>query len=347
MSEPDGMAADIAELVKAGEIRLEQIKASRGDEPAGDTPKVPDAAKQEPVADAPSAGDVTADAGTGDEPTPPSVQTPDLSWLPENLRTKAEQVPSDFLEEMRKGYLRLSDYTRKTQVAAEERKAIEPIRAKADLWSRLESNPLAAKAAQDVLEGKTAPAERDEDVDILALSGPELKAWIRSEAERAAASRAEEAAKKAAETMFHERLERPKETLSEIASVLDVWAADNGLTREAAEAAIREAATHSRELGVTWTPANAVKLASMGLSMTKASESKQIPARDDTGKFAKVASPVGRGSAAAPVKADPMVVREARAPKNDRERKELAAHVARERLGLNVTADELDDLFQR
>lgn len=348
MSEQDGTASDfVNELAKAGDIRLEQHREALGGKTPGEPPAAPEADKPEPDTATPSAGNVTADADKGEDPTPPSVQTPDLSWLPENVRSQATQIPSELLAELRNGFMRHADYTRKNQVRAEEMRAIEPLRAKADLWTRLESNPEAARAAQDVLEGKNKPAERDEDVDILTLSGPELKAWIRSEADRAAMGRAEEAAKRAAEATFHERLEKPKEVLSEIASVLDGWASENGLTKDSAEAAIREAAAHSRELGLTWTPENAAKLASLGLAMTKTQEVKQVAARDDAGKFAKVASPVGRGSVTAPVRTEPIVVREGRAPKNDRERREFAAHIARERFGLNVTADELDNLFQR
>lgn len=350
MSEQDNQASDnLAALTREGEARLERLRSAQGESPG--QPKEPEKPDTPVVAsDALDAGDVTAGTDKGVEPTPLPVQTPDLSWLPESLHSKAEQIPSELLEEMRRSYLRQSDYTRKTQEAAKLVKSAEAVQSKADLWARLESNPEAARAAQEVLEGrkpKAPAADRDEDVDILTLTGPELKAWIRSEADRVAAQRAEEAAKQAAEATFHERLEKPKEALAAITSVLDVWAEENGLTRETAEEAIREGAARSKALGVTWTPENATELANIGLSFARAKPGKQSTARDEAGKFAKVASPVGRGSAAVSPRVDPVSVREKRPPQNDKERAELAAHVARESLGLNVTAEEIGALFNK
>lgn len=350
MSEQDSTTPDfVAELAQAGEIRLEQLRTAQAAKPAGEPAPTTEPDKVEADSDALSAGDVTAVEDKGEQPTPPAVQTPDVSWLPEKIRSRAAEIPSEILTEIRDGYLRQTDYTRKTQAVAEERKSLEPIKTKADLWARLEANPAAAKAAQAVLEGKveSKPAERDEDVDILSLTGPELKAWIRSEADRVAAQRSEEAAKKAAEATFHERLDKPKETLAQITSVLDGWASENALTLEAAQAAIRAGADASRRLGIVWTPENAMELASIGLSMTKAAEVKQPAARDDAGKFAKVASPVGRSNVSVSTPVLPLAVREGRSPKNDRERLEMAAHVAKTRLGLNVTAEDLDALFQK
>ena len=315
-----------------------------GEAPREDKAPVSDAVKDDVEPKAPVAVDVKADEDKAPKNAPNSVQAPDLSWAPENLRPKLSSVDPEVLKALKDGWLRQSDYTKKTQSLAEERKALERAKEKAALWERLEANPAAALAAQRVLDGKSpVEPEATEDVDILAMDPKQLRAWVAKEAQAAA--------EKIAEERIRARVEAPVQRASELTTALNDYAADLGLSEtnaaqaEAFRGAVAEAAQSARELGIEVSAANVVRFVKPYVEKALAS-TKTVTARDEGRGLAEVASPTSRTSSVTPSRT-PSSVREGRAPKDDRERKNLALHILNDSFGVNATPDELERLLSK
>lgn len=256
--------------------------------------------KDEAVGVAVGSGETGQDAGKAEEAPAPATP-PDLSWLPEDLRSKGETIDPAVANWMKEHALRQSDYTRKTQALAEERKALEQVKERAALWERLMSHPEAADAAYRAMKGEQAPAKSDEDeVDLFSLDSAGLKKWI-----EAKASAAVEAARKAAKDEVEAVVVRPQKERSAVIQALIDYAQAESIDDDTMRAAIAAAEAHASEVGVVPTPKNAVALVKPFLADARRSVANKANAAKRSGGLAEVAAPVGRGAGVIPPKAVP------------------------------------------
>lgn len=156
----------------------------------------------------PQATDAAGVAGEAPNPpgeTPTKVK-PDVSWADDGLRADLESLPAQVVEKLRPYILRQGDYTRKTQELAEQRKAIGKAEEDANLWRQLVSDPTRASAVVDILNGRTPAAGRKAPVfDWATATSEEIDAEVTRRAEQISDSRA----RKAAEEVIRERVEKP------------------------------------------------------------------------------------------------------------------------------------------
>ena len=341
----------VDELQALGDARLETLKAS-----LVTAPVVPAANTPEPVVKQDTVVQVAGDGGAGEPkaPTdkaaaaPGEVPAPDLDWLPEKDRAKVSALDAETIATLKAGFLRHRDYTQKTQEVAKERDALNGTKEKAALWERLEKTPAAADAAYKILNGQ-APAQAAvaaaDDVDLATLTGPELKAYLLEQNRKIAR---EEAA--ALLKQDREATEAPRKAADVVTKKIDDWANDKGLDQEALGNALTLADKHRKSIpGLVWTPENAVALVELGLILAGGQKPATTTptAQPAPGGLSKVASPIGRGSASVPVTLVPKSVQEHRAPKNDRERVELASHVLLEQFGVSATSEDIEAMFRR
>jgi len=340
----------VDELQAAGDARLESLKSSLVTAPVVPTNKT------EPVGGQDKAGAAAGDGGAGEPKAPTDkaadapgvVPAPDLDWLPnEEDRAKLSALDAKTIANLKAGFMLRADHTRKTQEIARERESLNGAKEKAALWERLEKNPAAADAAYKILNGQ-APAQAadvaDDDVDLSTMTGPELKAYFKAQARGVAKEVAVEVV-----GSEREKAEAPRKAEAAVTSKIDEWATEKGLTQESLGNALTLADKHRKSIpGLVWTPENAVALAELGLILTGSTPAANTPpAKPGPGGLSKVASPIGRGSASVPVTLVPKSVQEHRAPKNDRERVELASHVLMEQFGVSATSEDIEALFRR
>ena len=104
-----------------------------------------------------------------------------LETFPEGMREQLASLPAELVEDLRKGYLRQDDYTRKAQGVAEDRKAVEGSRADAQSWRDLVENDAAREAVIAATNGK-AQGKPEEVFDWTTASNEEIQGEIRRQA---------------------------------------------------------------------------------------------------------------------------------------------------------------------
>ncbi len=294
---------------------------------------------------APAPGSDATEAVEGKpETAPEAAPAPDLSWLPENLREKASQLDPELAEWAKGNVLRQSDYTKKTQALAVKSKDADAVKAKADLWAKLETNPQLADYAYRVLRGEaqvpgSEPAQGDDDVDLTAADNATIKKYVREQARIVA--------KEIAAAEISERVELPVQERSAIFQSLLSFATENKVSEDSMLAAITKAEAHAEEIGVKVTPANVVALVKPFVESGKpAPVATSKPAAPPVpGGLAKVASPSSRSTATVP----PPMPRhrvEKREPRTGAERTAEAVALMREQ-GFDVTEQDLEALFRK
>lgn len=144
----------------------------RWETPATDAPKAdnPDAAKAAVSAtEQAPAGDATSEEKP-DTAAPEAEATEDLSHIPEQYRESFKALPPEAKKWAKEAMLRQSDYTKKTQATAEQRKAVEAEAERQKDLLTFAANVLGDKEA--VARLKALAAERDKGPEAVAPATP-------------------------------------------------------------------------------------------------------------------------------------------------------------------------------
>lgn len=334
-----------AELIAASEMKMtEWAKADAKSAPAT-TPPVEDKGPVEATAQGSDAPEV--EEAKPVEPAAEPAPALDLSWIPDSIREKASTLDPEVAEWMKGNVLRQSDYTKKTQKVAEQAKAAEAVKAKADLWAQLESNPALSDFAYRVLKGEAqipgaAGAEpADDGIDLTSADNSTIKKYIAREVEKRAAEIAAQ--------QIRERVEKPLSERAAILQSLTSFAAENKVAEDVMLQGIAQAEAYAERLGIKWTPENAATLvepfvaASKAAPATAPSKSAAPPA---SGGLSKVASPSSRPAAVVPPPMVPKHRRDGRAPESNDERVADVLYQLREKHGIEMSPNDLDRLVR-
>lgn len=300
------------------------------------TPAAPAGGSEQP-SDAEAAGEGTQEASIPAET--PEAPKPDLSWLPDEVRSDFESAPDEWvskLEKLKGGFLRQADYTRKTQELAAQRKEAEAAREKAALWDQILSDPNRSAAVLAILEGKQAPKPATA-FDWTTATSEEIDA----EVER----RAEAKARAATEKVFEERITRPVSKAQSInAAVGEYLKGVDGLSDDQRVAAFRATIDRYGEAELlALDPAVVVKLVepearALAAEARLAALTKSTP---DPKRVSRATSLPGTGSVAPAAK--PKVV-----PPSEQTDEDKLNGVARSlssALGQHVTAKDIEALI--
>lgn len=324
----------VAEMRAAAEARLAAIDTKAAAPKAAPEPKVPVEAPKE-TADKASPPD-------GAEKPVETTKAVDVEWLPENLRSKATNLDPELSAYLKAGHLRRGEHSRTMKAMDEERKQIEAIKAKAGLWERLEANPEVAAAAYKMLNGEAAPTatpEADEEIPDPIVDPKGYAKWLRGEVTKDLESKAAK--------VVEDRVFAPKSEEEAIRAACLEWAEDNHVSDNATLAAISaEADAIAKELGLRFTPESTPKILSRAYKALGI-KAPTNGASNGTGNggLLKVASPSSRGSTAVAPTGVPAFVRNGALPRTDEERIEYAAYLARERLGMKTSSEDIRSLF--
>lgn len=285
----------------------------------------------------------TADpaSGSGGEATPPgAAEAVDVGFVPVNLQTKARALDPDLLKWMGANVRRRSDHEREMKAINAERERLKALEEKAKKWDRLEETPEAAQAAMRVLNGEptATPATDDEEVPDVLVDPKGYAKWLR-ESLRKEMTQTYEAKTKERENITS--AQRQQE--AEIVQAIRAWAEDNGITTDAQ---LREAATAAQQLvtdlGLSWSADRVPAI----MARAYKPQGHAANGSGNGGGLLKVASPTNRGSGSVVPQGVPSHIRENRKPATDDERLAHAAYLARERLGMKTTAEDVRALFR-
>lgn len=265
----------------------------------------------------------------------------DVEWLPENLRSQVTLTP-EAAAYLKANVMRRGEHSRATKALEEQQKQVEAIKAKAGLWERLEANPEVAAAAYKMLNGEAAPTatpDSDDEVPDPVIDPKGYAKWIREQVTRDI--------KAEASKVVEDRVFAPRTEEASVKAAALSWAEDNHVTDNAALGEIaKKADAMARRLGVRVTPESVSEI----LSLAYESMGTKEPANGrvngtESGGLLKVVSPSGRGSTTVAPVGVPQHVREGRAPATNEERMAHAAHLARERLGMKVSTEDIATMF--
>lgn len=330
-----------ATLAAAAEVQMgdwEKADAAKPGAPAGSKPS-----EDKSEAEAPAPGSDAAEAEAANPPGEAKPDSaPDLSWAPENIREKLSTLDPDVAEWVKGNVLRQSDYTKKTQKAAELAKQAEAVKARAELWDALQANPDLSAFALSVLRGEAElPGARgkdpEDDVDLTSADNATIKRYIDG--------RVESRAKEIAEAKIRERVVAPNQERQAAIQALASYAEEHGVDLTAMDDAVRAAEAHWATVpGVKWTAENVVGYVAPFVPKGTPAATKQPAPTPSPGGLSKVASPASRPVAKAPPPV-PAHRREKREPRTPEERVAEAAALLRDK-GFDLTPDDINELFK-
>lgn len=335
-----------ADLAAASELKMTEW--AKADAPKG-APAAPPPAEDKAPVEAPAQGSSVSEAEQAkpeETPAAEAAPAPDLSWLPDEFREKVSTLDPEVAEWMKGNVLRQSDYTKKTQKVAALTKEAEAVKAKADLWEQLSSNPALSDFAYRVLKGEAqipgaAGAEpADDGVDLTAADNATIKRYIATQVEKRAAE--------IAAAQIRERVEKPLNQRTAVLQALTSYATENKVDEGVMLDAITRAEAHAARLGVTWTPENAAALVEPFVVAAKAPATpapSKPAAPPASGGLSKVASPSSRPAAVVPPPM-PKHLREKRQPSSNEERVADVLYQLREKHGIELTPNDLDRLVR-
>jgi len=323
---PDPVAAMREEASK----RLAALDAKAGKTPA---PETPVAEKPKETADPAS--------GSGGEATPTgAAEAVDVGFVPVNLQPKARAIDPDLLKWMGANVRRRSDHEREMKALNAEKERLKALEDAAAKWKRLEETPEAAQAAYRVLNGEpiATPASDDEEAPDVLVDPKAYAKWVRESVRKDMERTYEAKAKERDNLTVAQRRQE-----AEIVQAIRAWAEDNGIT---SDDQLREAATAAQQLvndlGLSWSADRVPQI--MARAYKPAGHAAN--GNGSGGGLLKVASPSNRGSGSVVPQGVPQHIRENRKPTTDDERLAHAAYLAREKLGMKTTAEDVRDLFR-
>lgn len=297
-----------------------------GGNAAGDTPATTSTAPAAPVA------------------APAPTEPLDLSHIPEQYRTHFKSLPADAVKWAKDSLLRQSDYTRKTQALAEERKAFDALKGalleKAAYWDKTQEDPRKAREILRILEGEartqpTPGAPNATGVFDYPNATPDA-------VEKHVVETAEQVAARIVKKHLDDQLFKPLTERRARVQAVNEYAEENGYTTEELTAAIQKADAYSKSTGGSgWegvTGATAVEWVSPFL-VKKAPTTPAAPSGPPV-TSPGVAAP-SNGSGVVSPEYLPNHLREARMPKNDEERLAHAAWALGRKLGISITPDSI------
>jgi hypothetical protein len=315
------------------------------DKPKSDTTAVP----SEGAKAVEDKGAEATPAAPGTAEPPAKAISPDLSFLPEDIRSEFQTLSPKAADALKKGWLQEKDATKKWQEAAELRKQAEAFKANAELWDRLASRPEAMRAAMKVLEGGEAPSESAEvDPDTFDFTqAPDNAAIVKAMKALVRKMIAAEAPG-IADARVDERLIKPATLMQKRQLAVVALGREAGYTKEQLEDAIGKANDHYAALGgPTWDrldPEKAQAWVTPFLPAKAATNGKSThsPLANPLGDVSRVAAP-GTGANTIPPFPEPEVVRSKKpiAKMSPSELEEYTAHLLREKLGTPITVADL------
>ncbi len=331
-----------AALAQAAEVKMGewQVADAAKGAPAKAAPEV-----KAPAVETTSGSDATEAVEAKPDGEAEAAPAPDLSWAPENLREKFSTLDPEMSEWVKGNVLRQSDYTKKTQKAAAETKAAEAVKGKAELWDALQGNPQLADYAYRVIRGEvqlpgavSEPAE--DDVDLTSADNATIKGYI------AKLARAE--AQKIAKETVDSTVVRPNQERQSVIQSLLAFRDEHGLDEATMQKLIPLVEAQAEALEVKWTAAKTATLAAPYLAAMKAvpAPASKPAAPSANGGLSKVASPASRPAISGPASM-PKHRRENRAPLTNDERLAEAAALMRETRGLELTPEQISELFRQ
>jgi len=304
------------------------------------------AAGAEKVVDDPKETAVKASVPDGADKPVEAPKAVDVEWLPENLRSKAANLDPELAAYLKPGHMRRGEHSRAMKALEEERKQIESIKAKAGLWERLEATPEVAAKTYKMLNGESdaAPEESDEEIPDPLVDPKGYAKWLR-------ASIVKDIAPTAAKVV-EDRIVAPRNEEEAVRAACLSWAEDNHVTDNALLGEVaKKADAVAKRLGLRLTPESTPEILSLAYESmgAKASNGKVNGSANGTenGGLLKVVSPSSRGSTAVAPVGVPQHIRENRAPSTNEERVAHAAYLARERLGLKVSTEDISAMFSQ
>jgi len=299
-----------------------------------------EAEKVVPVAEETAVKASDAEGGKTPEVAPKAV---DVEWLPENLRSKASTLDPELIAYLKPGHMRRGEHSRAMKAMEEERKSIEAIKAKAGLWERLEANPEVAAKTYAMLNGEAPSAaapESEEEVPDPLVDPKGYAKWMRESIVREL--------KTTTEKVIDERVFAPKNEEEAVRAAALSWAEDNHIDAATLKSVATRADAMAKRLGVR------ISAESVGELLATAYEAsgKVAPTNGaangaENGGLLKVVSPSSRGSTAVSPVGVPQHVREGRTPSTNEERVAHAAYLARERLGMKVSTEDISAMFSQ
>jgi len=300
------------------------------------------ASESKAVDETPKDAAVKASVPDGANAPVEATKAVDVEWLPENLRSKASTLDPELAAYLKPGHMRRGEHSRAMKAMEEERKQIEAIKAKAGLWERLEANPEVAAAAYKMLNGEAAPTatpDSEDEVPDPVIDPKGYAKWIRAQVTSDIEARAAK--------VVEDRVVAPRTEEAAVKSAALSWAEDNHVTDNALLGEVaKKADSMAKRLGVKVTPESVSELLSLAYDAmgTKAPSNGRVNGTE-SGGLLKVVSPSNRGSTTVAPVGVPQHIRENRAPQTNEERMAHAAHLARERLGMKVSTEDIATMF--
>ncbi len=299
------------------------------------------ASESKAVDETPKDAAVKASVPDGANAPVEATKAVDVEWLPENLRSQVTLTP-EAAAYLKAGHLRRGEASRLTKSIEEQQKQIEAIKAKAGLWERLEANPEVAAAAYKMLNGEAAPTatpDSEDEVPDPVIDPKGYAKWIRAQVTSDIEARAAK--------VVEDRVVAPRTEEAAVKSAALSWAEDNHVTDNAFLGEVaKKADSMAKRLGVKVTPESVSELLSLAYDAmgTKAPTNGRVNGTE-SGGLLKVVSPSNRGSTTVAPTGVPQHIRENRAPQTNEERMAHAAHLARERLGMKVSTEDIATMF--
>ncbi len=299
------------------------------------------ASESKAVDETPKDAAVKASVPDGANAPVEATKAVDVEWLPENLRSQVTLTP-EAAAYLKAGHLRRGEASRLTKSIEEQQKQIEAIKAKAGLWERLEANPEVAAAAYKMLNGEAAPTatpDSEDEVPDPVIDPKGYAKWIRAQVTSDIEARAAK--------VVEDRVVAPRTEEAAVKSAALSWAEDNHVTDNAFLGEVaKKADSMAKRLGVQVTPESVSELLSLAYDAmgTKAPTNGRVNGTE-SGGLLKVVSPSNRGSTTVAPVGVPQHIRENRAPQTNEERMAHAAHLARERLGMKVSTEDIATMF--
>lgn len=185
-------------------------------------------------------GESVAGGDKGAAPPPPA-DAPDLTWLPEDVRSKVHFDDDETHARVKSGFMAHAAATAKFDDAAKLRKEAEAIERDAKNYRALIAHPKAGEIARAALEGREIPdpaAQPEADPN---------EPVTRAEAERIAATKAA-----AMKTDLVEEMQRPEKIRAAVNGAISAYAAENKVPEKVMTEAVQAANASLLKRGRVW-----------------------------------------------------------------------------------------------